>query len=420
MIQVLDDSCPRRPLARDAAVARAPRRRVLLRSAVASLGAWLAGPAWAQGLPITAQQREIAQRVAEAGVPLAELAPDAPERYTVQRGDTLWAISRLYLRNPWRWPELWGMNVQDVRNPHRIYPGQVLVLQRGPGGARLALTGDGEPPTVKLSPRARAEPLADSAIPTLPLAAIEPFLVEAQIVDEQDLLAAPRIVAGPEGRVLMSRGDRIYARAQHGVNDDGVLALEPGQPRQLRIFRNATPVRDPQTRALLGFEARYVGQARLVRPEVVRELGSQGGQRLLEVEPATLDIVSAKEEVRVGDRLLPPAPLGHVAFVPRSPEQPVAGQVVSVYGNAVRFAGQNQVVLLDRGQADGLEPGHVLQLLREGRALRDKTDAQQTVVRLPSERNGVMVVFRVFERLAYALVLDITDGVKIGDRFANP
>jgi LysM repeat protein len=375
--------------------------------------------ALAQNYPITSRQRETAQRVSDAGVPLEELAPDAPGRYTVQRGDTLWAIARLYLRSPWRWPELWGMNWGDIRNPHRIYPGQVLVLGVADGKARLGFDSGGEPPTIKVAPRTRYEALGDAAIPTLPLHLIESFLVEAQIVREEDLLKAPRIVAAQEGRVLLSRGDRAYARSNHGVSDGG-LSLDAGEPREFRVYRNAMAVKDPTTKELLGFEAQYVGKAKLVRAEKLRELGVQGGKQQLEIEPATLDIVSTKEEIRVGDRLLPLADRGHMAFVPRGPSEPMNGQIVSVYGNAVRFAGQNQVVLIDRGTEHGLEVGHVLQILKDGRVLMDKTDREQVMIRLPGERNGVMVVFRVFDRLSYALVLDITDGVKVGDRFTNP
>lgn len=375
--------------------------------------------AGAQGHPVTPKQRTTAQQVAQAGVPLAELAPDAPQRYTVKRGDTLWAISRLFLRGPWRWPELWGMNMSDIRNPHRIYPGQVLVLSTVDGRAVLKVDEPTEPVTVKVEPRTRYESLADAAIPTLPLQIIEPFLVEAQIVQESDLARAPRLVAAQEGRVLLSRGDRAYARSNHGVADGG-LSTEPGEPRQYRVFRNAVPIKDPTTKEILGYEAQYVGKARLVRPETLRELGVKDGQRQLEIEPATVDIVTTKEEIRVGDRLLPIGDRGHVAFVPRAPAEPISGQIVSVYGDVVRYAGQNQVVLIDKGADQGVEVGHVLQVLKEGRVMVDKTDDTKAVIRLPSERNGVMVVFRTFDRLSYALVLDISDGVKVGDRFDTP
>ncbi|MCS6810536.1 MAG: LysM domain-containing protein [Tepidimonas sp.] len=387
----------------------------------AALGLGAAEQASAQGFPnypITPQQRSTAQQVAQAGVPLAELAPDAPERYTVKRGDTLWAIAGLYLKKPWRWPELWGMNLQQIRNPHLIYPGQVLVLVRVGDRAMLQLASD-EPPTVKLSPRVRAEALPDRAVPALPPGAIEPFLVDVRVVDPQAHDEAPRIVAGPERRVLLARGDRAYARGQTGPST--ALAGEPlqavgGQPRLLDVIRQAQPLKDPDTGELLGYEARRVGQATLVRSERVAS-DADGSTQLV---PATIDIVRAWEEIRLGDRLLPVQSLPRGPYVPHAPAEPVQGRIVKVHGDAVQIAGQYQVVVLNRGREHGLENGHVLALLKESARVTDTTDPDRPALRLPGEPNGVMMVFRTFERVAYALVLQITDAVKVGDRFTNP
>ncbi len=176
----------------------------------------------AQNFPITPQQRSTAQQVASAGVPLSELAPNAPDSYTVKSGDTLWRISGLFLKSPWRWPELWGMNMEEVRNPHRIYPGQTLYLEKANGVARLRIgePPSGQPPTetVRLSPRTRNSPVFDGSIPALPPPAIEPFLNEAIIVDDADVLdRAPRIVAASDDRVLLTRGDRAYVRGRIGT-----------------------------------------------------------------------------------------------------------------------------------------------------------------------------------------------------------
>ncbi|OYY92308.1 MAG: peptidoglycan-binding protein, partial [Polaromonas sp. 28-63-22] len=168
----------------------------------------------AQNFPITPGQKATATQVAEAGIPLADLAPNAPDSYVVKRGDTLWAISGLFLKSAWRWPELWGMNLQDIRNPHRIYPGQQLYLEKLNGRARLRTrqaSGGVPTETVRISPRTRSETLADASIPTLAANVIEPFLSEAMIVDEASFSVSPRIVAAQEGRVLLSRGDRAYA-----------------------------------------------------------------------------------------------------------------------------------------------------------------------------------------------------------------
>src|SRR5262249_1079858 len=159
-------------------------------------------------------QRSTAKQVANAGVPLSELAPDAPDQYTVKRGDTLWDISKIFLRSPWRWPELWGMNLDEIRNPHLIYPGQMLFLAKTGGRARLRMGQPvGDPgSTVKLSPRVRAQDLGNGAIPAIPLNLIQPFLNEAVVFNTNELATAPRIVAAPEERVLMARGDRAYVR----------------------------------------------------------------------------------------------------------------------------------------------------------------------------------------------------------------
>jgi len=379
----------------------------------------------AQNFPITAGQKATASQVAQTGVPLADLAPNAPDEYSVKRGDTLWAISGVFLKAPWRWPELWGMNLEDIRNPHRIYPGQQLYLDKSSGRAilraRQQAGGGGTPGTVRVSPRTRYESLADAAIPTLSPQAIEPFLSEALIVDEASFALAPRIVAAQEGRVLLSRGDRAYARGAYSSKDGGKpLSDARGEPAAYRVFRNATPLKDPSTGEILGYEAVYLGKAELVRGESTATVKDKNGKESTEVVPATLDILIAKEEMRVGDRLTPEPPRELLSYVPRAPASPVEGQIVSIYGSAVLYAAGNQVVVLNRGARDGLERGHVIAIQRSGERLTDRTDSARTQIRLPNERNGLMMVFRTFEKLSYALILEVTDGVKVGDRFVNP
>ncbi|HEY5580240.1 MAG TPA: LysM domain-containing protein [Rhodoferax sp.] len=378
-------------------------------------------PAGAQIFPVTAGQKATATQVAQAGVPLSELAAHAPDQYTVKRGDTLWAISGLFLKSAWRWPELWGMNLADIRNPHLIYPGQTLYLERHDGRATLRSRQSGadaaDLPTVRLSPRTRIELLADDALPTLKSHLIEPFLAEPVIVDENGLTRAPRIVAAQEGRVLLTRGDRAYARGQ----GDAVLIDEPSQKQKAyRVFRNATPLKDPVTGEILGYEAQYVGKALLVHGESTQASVDKDGKPRTDIIPATIDIVAAKEEMRVGDRLLPEPPQQLLSYVPRAPQGPVNARIVSVYGSAVVNAAQNQVVAINLGTRDGIESGHVLAILKDGARLIDKTDPALPELKLPDERNGLLMVFRTFERLSYALVLDITDGAKVGDRLVNP
>jgi hypothetical protein len=369
-----------------------------------------AAPAAAQtfpNLPISPEQRATAQQVASAGVPLSELAPNAPERYTVQRGDTLWGISGLFLRSPWRWPELWGMNLQEIRNPHLIFPGQVLVLETVDGMARLRLAraGEGMPDnTVRLSPRIREELLDNGAIAAIPLSIIGPFLNEAVVFDANELEAAPRIVAAQEGRVMMSRGETAYVR--------GDLA----GARDFRLFRELRPLADPITREVLGFEGRYVGTAEHVRAGGV----ATDGRGRAAVVPETFVIKTTRLEAIVGDRLSPVPQQDLAAFVPRAPDGAVEGHIVSIYGDGLR-AGQNQVVAINRGARDGIERGHVLALWRAGATAVDTTTPRQrTALRLPDERHGTMFVFRTFDRVSYALILTVQEPVRAGDRFTQP
>ncbi len=369
----------------------------------------------------TPGQKATAEQVAQAGVPLSELAPNAPDNYTIKSGDTLWAISGLFLKSPWRWPELWGMNMQEIRNPHRIYPGQQLYLDKSSGRAVLRTrqsmgTGSVPSDTIKVSPRTRYDSLADNALPTLVPNLIEPFLAEPLVIDEQTSLSAPRIVATQEGRVMLSRGDRGYARSIDGAG----LVLAKNEERQLRVFRNATPLKDPGTGEILGYEAQYLGKADLVRSEGSNQAKGKDGKAITEVVPATIDIVSSKEEIRTGDRLLPEPKHQFMSYAPRAPQNAVEGRIVSVYGSAVRMVTQNQVVALNRGKNDGMEIGHVLAIYKDGESIKDRTDAALTQIKLPNERSGLLMIFRVFDRVSYGLVLQVTDALQVGDRVANP
>jgi hypothetical protein len=365
-------------------------------------------PALAQGnLPVLPQWRDTAQRVAQAGVPLEDLAPNAPDSYTVQRGDTLWGISGLFLKTPWRWPELWGMNLDQIRNPHLIYPGQILVLEKRDGRAtlRLAQPGDGAGTgTVKLSPRVRSQTLDNGAIASIPVHLIGPFLNEAVVFNGNELDTAPRIVATQEGRVLVSRGETAYVRG------------DLGGARDFRVFRELKPLTDPITNEILGYEGRYVGTAAFVRAES----SAPGPRGEPVVVPATFRVTSTRLEAGVGDRLSPVPQQELVAYVPHAPASAVDGRIVSIYGEGLS-AGQNHVVALNRGKADGLERGHVLALWRAGRPAVDSTTRGQRVpMQLPDERHGLLFVFRVFDRVSYALILHVEQPVQRGDRFTQP
>jgi hypothetical protein len=390
--------------------------------AVTPLSAALA--ATASNLTVTPAQQKTAAQVANDGIALSELAPNAPDSHTVKRGDTLWAISKIFLKSPWRWPELWGMNKDEIKNPHLIYPGQVLYLDKSNGRARLSSRRGGAGAngleTIKLSPRTRISNLPDDSIPTLQAHLIEPFLTEPVIIEEATLLAAPRLVAAQEGRVLLSEGDRAYARSADGI----ALNANAGKTRDFRIFRNATALKDPGTGEVLGYEAQYVGRAKLIRGEsVVAMRGADvkpGEIAKNDIVPATLDITRSKEEIRTGDRLLPEPEFELLSYTPRAPVNPVEARVVSVYGNVVANAAQNQVVVINRGTKDGMERGFVLAIQTNGARVVDKTGASFQDIKLPDERNGLLMVFRPFERVSYALVLSATQAVRVGDWLVNP
>ena len=357
-------------------------------------------------LPITPAMRDTAQRTAQAGVPLADLAPNAPDSHTVQRGDTLWGISSMFLKSAWRWPELWGMNLDQIRNPHLIYPGQVLVLEKQDGRATLRVGGNngGVPTnTVRLSPRTRSELLDNGAIASIPLNLIGPFLNEAVVFDGNNLDAAPRIVATQEGRVMVSRGETAYVR--------GELA----GARDFRLFRELVPMLDPLTREVLGYEGRYVGTAEFVRAGEVQRAASGKGV----VVPDTFRITGTRLEAGVGDRLSPVPQQELVSYTPHPPAGVIDGRIVSVYGDGLR-AGQNQVVAINRGTRDGIERGHVLALWRAGAEAVDNTEGRKVAMRLPDERHGLLFVFRTFSRVSYALILTVQEPVRAGDRFSQP
>ena len=392
-------------------------RRTALGALTIIAGAMLVMPVQAQNYPISGGQRATAQQVAERGVPLEELSPNAPDTYVVKRGDTLWGISGMYLKRPWRWPELWGMNLKAIPNPHLIFPGQTLYLEKDGAYARLRTSRSSEPETVRVSPRTRSDSLADTALPTLKPHLIEPFLVEPLVVDAQVLQQAPRVIATTEERVLMASGDRVYVRGDAA----SPMLADSGAPRFYRVFRDAVALKDPVSGEVLGYEAQYLGKAELVRGESFEEIPNGKGGYTAEYVPATISLSGTKEEVRAGDRLLPAPARAFANYTPRAPGMDVDASVVSIYGSsAVTYAAQNQVVAINKGSEDGIEAGYVLTLLTKGDRIKDSTDPKKAMIKLPSEVNGTAMVFRTFDRVSYALILEIRDGVRVGDRLVNP
>jgi nucleoid-associated protein YgaU len=352
--------------------------------------------------PVTPAQRQTADQVAQAGVPLSALAPNAPDRYTVKSGDTLWDISSVFLTTPWRWPELWGMNKQQVSNPHLIYPGQMLLLVKGEGTARLELASPQALPgaagdTVRLAPRIRDASLreGEGPIASIPSNLIEPFLSQPLAVDAGELDKYPRIVATQEGRVYLGRGDIAYAR---GIGEE--------RAENFHVFRPARPLYDPddvERRNPIAYEAFYLGTARIAK---------RG-------EVATLTVQDSKQEMGVGDRLVPITRQGLINYVPHRPDRAIDGRIVSVYAG-VNQAGQHSIVAINRGARDGLEVGHVLALLQTGETVQDRTVPGKEFIKLPDERIGEMFVFRVFDNISYALIMRVVKPVKVGDRFIQP
>jgi hypothetical protein len=330
---------------------------------------------------------------ASAAEPL-KLVDNPPDRHVVVRGDTLWGISGKFLKEPWRWPEIWNMNREEIKNPHLIYPGQVVYLDRSGKTPRLRLgkpvkSGGG---TVKLQPHVYSDPV-QQAIPSIPPNQIEPFLSQPLVVEQGELDTVPRIVAGPEYRGMMGNGDQAFATA---IPDASVV--------RWNVFRPGKPLIDPDTGNTIGYEAFFLGNANLVQPG----------------EPAALQITVAKEEIMRGDRLIPAPPVNIISYVPHRPDNQVAARVMTIYGG-VSEGGRASIVSLNRGRNDGLEVGHVLALFRNRVSSAIDQDTMQRVdTPIPEERYALVFVFRVFNGVSYALVLESSKPVTIGDYARNP
>ena len=322
--------------------------------------------------------------------PLA-VKPDAPERYVVVRGDTLWSIAQRYTDSPWRWPELWNLNKNEIKNPHRIYPGNIIVLDRARG--RLALSD-----TVKLSPKVRAESTAQSAIPIIPPAIIEPFLARPLVIEADGLDNAPTIVAAEESRVILEAGNRAFVR---GIGDS--------KETTWFVYRRGAALVDPDSKATLGYEAIYLGSARVIRTG----------------DPAVIQLSSVTQEVGVGDKLLPAGKPEIPTYAPRAPTTPVQGRIISLYGRDSRLAeyGNQSVIAINLGKSQGIEVGHVVALYRPGATVADASHSKNTSadpLTLPNDRYGLALVFRVFDRISYALVMNMSKPVYKLDLVQNP
>ena len=325
------------------------------------------------------------------------LRPGHPDTYVVQKGDTLWDISGRFLQKPWQWPEVWRVNPQ-IENPHLIYPGDVirlvyidgqpaLVLERGDLGRTYKMSPSTD---AKLEPQIRAEPL-EAAIPAIRLDAVQSFLVQNRVVTPAELDAAPHVIEGESERIVLGAGDRVYVRG----------SLPDSQ--SYNFVRKGPLYVDPESGELLGQEATYIGLGRVVAEDP---------------GISTFFVNSTREEVQIGDRVMPTEERRvESTFFPSAPKGQVDGQIISVFGGVTQV-GQYDVVVINRGEREGIEVGNVLAIYKRGALTRDRVVGD--MVQLPSERAGLMMVFRVFEKLSYALVLATERPLAIEDEVRNP
>ena len=320
-----------------------------------------------------------------------ELRDGHPDRYTVVKGDTLWDISGKFLSKPWKWPEIWQVNPQ-IRNPHLIYPGDVLSLVYIDGQPRLVLNRGASHGTIKLSPKVRSTPMAE-AVPTIPLDKINAFLLSNRIVDsEGDFSNAPYMVAGDAERVVSGAGDRAYARGD-SLAEEGSYG----------IFRQGKIYSDPDTKEVLGVDAMDVGSARVTAKED---------------DIATLNLTRTTQEVRPGDRLFPTEERAVTSlFMPSEPKTPIKGSIIDV-PRGVTQIGKYDVVTIDKGSRDGLEEGNVLAIYKLGETVRDRVSGD--LVKIPDERSGLVMIFRTYNRLSYGLVLTANRSLEVQDKVRNP
>lgn len=320
-----------------------------------------------------------------------------PTNYVIKSGDTLWDIASRFLRDPWRWPDIWQVNPQ-IENPHLIYPGDEVVLTFKDGKPRLELrrasSSDGLR-VIKLSPQVRRETL-QKPIPTIPIDAIQQFLSRPSVMHPRELDKAPYIVSSLDEHLVSGIGDKVYVRG-----------IVPGSESRYSIVRaGETYYRDKDKKGeALGTEALYVGEA------MVTQYG----------DPTSLEITHSAREILIGDRLVPAeAQKMDFSFTPHAPDNTVRGKIIAVVDGVSRI-GQYQVVVINQGQAQGIEKGHVLAVYQSGLTVRDTVDSERgKTVTLPDERTGYLMVFRPFDKVSYALVMKAVRDMRVYDMVVNP
>jgi LysM repeat protein len=328
------------------------------------------------------------------------IKPSHPVQYTVKKGDTLWDIASLFLQDPWYWPEIWQRNEQ-VKNPHLIYPGDVLTLVYVNGqpqilvneAAHQAVKDGTGLPVKKLSPSIHTTAL-QASIPSVPGDAIRQFLSKPRVVTKAQLENAPRIIASQNKHMILGTGNRVYIRGE----------LDKERVR-FAVFRPGDALRDPQSDELLGYEAKYAGDVHIVNYD----------------DPASGDLTYTEREVLIGDRLLPEDKSKHVnLYFPHVPDMDISAQIISLY-DALFGVAQYQIVVINKGELDGIEVGHLLATYTQGDTVRDRFDKHSSKpVKLPNERSGLVMVFKTFERVSYALTMESTQVIHKFDYLRSP
>ncbi len=326
--------------------------------------------------------------VGAQAVAAPELNPNHPDRYTVQKGDTLWGIASRFLTDPWRWPEIWQRN-PEIENPHLIYPGDVLVMTRGADGDQLKVLRQRK--MTKLSPATRSEPI-EEAIPTIPPDAILPFLTAPLVIEEGGLTDAGYVAAGQDGKFTLGRYSVFYARG---------LPYDEDQ-KFYNIYRPGKRLVHPVTNEFLGLQALHVGFAQMLKRGDV----------------AKLEVVRSHREISPGDRMRAvPRDIGLPYFEPRAPDGDVRGYVVD-FPDGVAETGPLSVVVVSVGERENIQPGHVLRILRQEPLRKDPVTGK--LFQPPPESSGLLMVFRTFEKVSYALVMSASYPVHLRDIVQTP
>jgi LysM domain len=332
--------------------------------------------------------------VPRKGIPLADNVPDS---YVVKHGDTLWAIAKVFLRDPWYWPEIWQVNPQ-IQNPHRIYPGDTLRLVFIDGQPQILLQrGD----AARVEPRVRSEPL-EAAITSIPYATVAAFMSKPSVLDREQIKHAPYLLATRDLHVVMSEGDTLYAR---GFSNPAELGSH------YNVVRVGDPLIDPDDNRILGYDGIFTGSGHVIR---------QG-------DPTTLIMTESTQESRAGDKLIAGGVDVPLDFIPSAPRMKTNGRIIAV-ADGVSIIGQYEVVVVNRGARDGLAPGNVLGVFDIGPTVPDtekkgfftlNTLGAKNVA-LPSERAGTFMVFKTFDNISYGLVMEATNVIRVGDKVQNP